>query len=69
VDAQLAAQLKKLRLPLSGNIAASPLFNGTLFFARIQFTIQNQSNTVIAVSGSDTATAVNCATQAVVPIS
>ena len=45
------------------------LFNGTIYFANIEFTVQNQGNKVISVSDADMRIAISFATQAVVPIS
>jgi len=45
------------------------LFNGTIYFASIEFTVQNQGNKVISVSDADMNTAISYATQAAVPIS
>lgn len=45
------------------------LFNGTIYFANIEFTVQNQGNKVMSVSDADMNTAISYATQAAVPIS
>jgi hypothetical protein len=68
-DDRLKEQLKQIKFPQAAGAAASPLFNGTLFFASVQFTIQNQNNAVISVRGADTTTALNYATAAAIPIS
>jgi hypothetical protein len=46
-----------------------PLFNGTLFFVQVQFTVANLNNKVISVSTADINTAIGYATKAAVPIS
>jgi hypothetical protein len=66
---RLARLLKGLELPASGNTAVDPLFSGLLFFAQIQFTIQDQNNAVLSVSAADVQTAIQYATLASVPIS
>jgi hypothetical protein len=69
LDARLAKQLKAVEFPSVGNMSVDPLFNGTLYFVRVQFTIQSQNNSVIAVSAADMATTVEYATEAAPPIS
>lgn len=71
-----AKHLKKLRvspanaiLPAKGNTAVDPLFSGTLFFVKAEFTIQSNNNAVISISDQDLAIAVQYATQAAGPIS
>src|SRR5258706_11097465 len=59
----------KVKLPTKGTSAVDPLFNGTLFFVQVQFTIHSQNDTVNSISDADLATAVKYATQAAVPIS
>ena len=49
MDNNLADQLTKIELPTIGKQAVGPLFNGTLFFARILFTVESQNNAVISV--------------------
>jgi acylphosphatase len=66
---KLAEQVKTLSFPVMSSSAVDPLFNGTLFFVRILFTIKSQNNAIKSVSAADMTTAVNYATQAVVPIS
>jgi hypothetical protein len=68
-DPQLARLLKTIDFPASGNTAVDPRFSGTLFFARIQLTIQNQNNAVLSVSAADVQTAIQYATLASLPIS
>jgi hypothetical protein len=69
LDARLTKQLKEIKFPTVGNMSGDPLFNGTLYFVRMQFTIQNQNNAVIAVSTADVATTVQYASDAAPPIS
>jgi hypothetical protein len=68
-DPRLAALLRDISFPAVATAAVGPLFNGTLFFVRIVFTIQSQNNAVIAISDADMATAIGYATQAARPIS
>ena len=69
LDAHLATQLKNVVFPTMSNASGDPLFNGTLHFVRISFTVQSQGNAVIAVSAADVATAVEYATEAAPAIS
>ncbi|MBV9600097.1 MAG: hypothetical protein JOZ87_25010 [Chloroflexi bacterium] len=65
----VAGELRKVALPVIANHAVAPLFNGTIHFARLRFTVASQGNAVLSVSDNDTATAIAYATRAVVPIS
>ncbi len=67
--ARLSKLLENIEFPAMTGKAPDPLFDGTMYFVRIQFTIKNQNNTVISVSAADVATAVSYATLAVAPIS
>jgi hypothetical protein len=68
-DKNLSKLLKDVKFPNIGNASVDPLFSGTFYFVRVQFTIQNQGNKVISVSSVDMATAVQYATLAAYPIS
>jgi hypothetical protein len=61
----LTQLLKMEQLPVAGNQALDPLFNGTLHFVQITFTTTTGS---VAVSTADMTTAVQYATLAAVPI-
>jgi hypothetical protein len=63
-DARFPKMLKDVEFPSVGNLSGDPLFHGEMYFARIEFTIQNQNNAVIAVSAADVGTAVQYATEA-----
>ncbi|HEY8295967.1 MAG TPA: hypothetical protein VIG41_11550, partial [Micrococcaceae bacterium] len=65
VDQRLAEQLANITFPEMGTHAASSLFNGTVFFVRIEFTVRNQNNAVFAVSAADAATAASYAQRAI----
>ncbi len=69
VGGKLAKQLKSVKFPPTSSSVVDPLFNGTLFFVRILFTIRNQNNAVKSVSAADIATAIKYASQAARPIS
>ncbi len=69
VDDRLARDLAAVQFPPIQFASAVPLFNGTLFFVRVHFTVQQQNNAVISVSAADFSTAVDYATRAVIPIS
>ena len=69
VDKKLAVLLDGVDFPPVSNAAVDPLFKGTLYFVRIQFTIQDQGNVVLSVSDADVATALTYANQAARPIS
>jgi hypothetical protein len=60
---RLAALLRKAPFPPIATRAIAPLFNGTIFFVRIEFMIQSQGNATIAVSNEDIATAISYATR------
>jgi hypothetical protein len=69
LDPQLARQLHDIVFPDIGNQSHGPLFNGTLYFAQVAFTVQDQGNAVFEVSAADVATAIAYATDAAAPIS
>lgn len=66
---RLAELLGNIEFPASGNTAVDPLFSGTLYFAHVLFTIQDQNNAVFSVSGADVQTAIDYAIAATMPIS
>jgi hypothetical protein len=67
LDPALAKQLKAVIFPDIG-MSGDPLFRGTIYFARIQFTIQSQNNAILEVSAADVNTAIQYATQAAAPV-
>ncbi|KVU14169.1 hypothetical protein WK62_31120 [Burkholderia ubonensis] len=66
---QVAERLREVELPAIQSGVVNPLFNGTIFFARLVFTVQSQNNALVSVSAADVATAIDYAARAVVPIS
>src|ERR1700730_12528111 len=68
-DKRLSKMLEGIRFPDIGNGSVDPLFNGTFYFVRVQFTIQNQGNTVISISPADMDVLVQYAILAAYPIS
>jgi hypothetical protein len=70
VDAELAAQLAGVRFPQVRQVAARPLFNGTVHFVQIKFNVPAApAETPVITSDADMTTAVNYAIRAAVPIS
>ena len=67
-DANLQKALKGVTFPKI-MASGSALFQGTLYFVSLQFTIQNQHNAVISVSAADVATAIQYSENACPPIS
>jgi hypothetical protein len=65
---KLLDQLKGVVFPDIG-LSGDPLFHGTLYFARIEFTIQDHGNAQMAVSTADLTTAIEYASYAASPIS
>ncbi len=65
----ITEQLKDIEFPDVSNLSGDPLFNGTLYFAQIKFTVQDQGNAVIEVSAADLDTAIAYAADAAAPIS
>ena len=61
-DTKLHEALKGVKFPAI--LASGSLFQGTLYFVSVQFTIQNQGNAVISVSAADMATAIQYAQDA-----
>ena len=67
IDKVLADRLQKVEFAQLNS--AGPLFNGTLLFVKILFTIQDQSNTISTVSDADYSTALDFAFKTANPIS
>ncbi len=68
LDAKLTRRLKSVRFPAVGKKPGGALFNGTLYFARIEFTLRSQGKAVVAVSPADVAAAIAYAKVAAAPI-
>src|SRR5436190_22814613 len=68
-DPKLAGAFASATFSALVSATASSLFNGTLFFVRIFFTVQDQNNAVISIPGADMNTALQHASRTVVPIS
>ena len=69
IDPNLAALLERVTFPPVSTSVKDPLFDGTLFFARLQFTIKDQGNQVFSVNEADTQTALDFTRLSLVPIS
>jgi hypothetical protein len=69
LEERLAASLSGVTFPEIRSAVLEPLFNGTLFFVRIHFTVQSEKNAVISVGAADVNTAMQYARLAVTPIS
>jgi hypothetical protein len=66
--AHIAERLREVELPAIQSQAVDPLFNGTISFARLMFTVETRGNAVVSLSDADVATAIDYASRAVVPI-
>ena len=69
LDPKLTRQLQDLTFPTVSYTSGDPLFKGTLHFVRINFTVQNQGNAVLAVSAADVGVAIQYANAAAAAIS
>jgi hypothetical protein len=67
-DPRMAARLDRIPTVRINDVVTSPLFDGAIYFVRVQFTVLSQGNAVFSVSARDMATAVAYATQAQIPI-
>src|SRR2546429_3510226 len=65
----LAELLKDVEFPIPAAVATGLLFQGTLIFLHISFTIQDQNNAVISISNQDFNVAMDYAVRASRPIS